>query len=104
MKTSLPRTGSDTETEHSPSANWVTLALPKVLKSSEQIFSARAGLELPVKTLISLPCEIISLYPPYYVLSHFITVAAWSYCVDFIITPCFKNWNRKPYFSVTKYR
>ena len=58
MKTSLPRTGSNTEMEHSPSANCEQLMLPRDLYSSVQMRSANTGLELPVNTLISLPCEI----------------------------------------------
>ena len=55
IKTSLPRTGSYTEMEHSPSANCETQALPTLRLSSLQMLLARAGLELPVKTAISLP-------------------------------------------------
>ena len=35
------------------------LQLPGLINRAEQISLARAGLELPVKTAISLPCEIM---------------------------------------------
>ena len=41
MKTSLPRTGSYTEMEHSPSANCETLALPTLRLSSLQMLFAQ---------------------------------------------------------------
>ena len=60
--TSAPRTGSYTDTEHSPSAKWVHTASPSEMFRLSHIPCASAGLAFPVKTLISFPCEIIN-YP-----------------------------------------
>ena len=55
MSGMLPRTDSYRETEASPSANDLTSASPSLVPISLQISSASAGLELPVKSLMSLP-------------------------------------------------
>jgi len=48
------------EMEHSPSANAVTVLLPREMPRFLQIMSASSGLDEPVNTLISLPCGIMS--------------------------------------------
>ena len=48
--TSAPRTVSSRVTEASPSAKWVTMALPMGTPSSLQMVCANWGLELPQKT------------------------------------------------------
>ena len=60
MNTSTPRTGSLMEMEHSPSANAVTVLLPREMPRFLQIMSASSGLDEPVNTLISFPCGIMS--------------------------------------------
>ena len=53
--TSLPRTVSYRETDTSPSAKVFTSDSPSLVPMIWQISFARAGLELPVNTLMSLP-------------------------------------------------
>ena len=61
--TSQPRTVSLMDTAISPSANFLQTQSPSGIPSLSAMALARAGLELPAKSLILFPCVIMLVYP-----------------------------------------